>query len=294
MIAVLGATGRIGRHVAQELADRAVEARALVRHPDAAGVPLPAVHADLTDPRATRAALDGATRLFLVTSQGPDQDLLERCAVDAALEAGVEHVVKVSGGAASLGPNGVTATATAHWHTEQRIEASGIGFTFLRPSYLQQNLLEQMAPLTARTGLLVAPFAHAPIAMVDARDVAACAVAALVDPAPDDGAWQLTGPRGVRFDDLAAHLGARYVPVSARVAGRGLRRRGASADEVDHAVRMAAYFAAGADGAPTNDVLRLSGRDPRPVEHLLDEHRHRFAPATGLARLLSRSTTAED
>ena len=38
-----------------------------------------------------------------------------------------------------------------------------------------QNLLS--LPLTG--GLLLAPMGHAPIAMVDARDVAACAVAAL-------------------------------------------------------------------------------------------------------------------
>lgn len=290
MIAVLGATGRIGRHVADALADLPLEARALVRRPDSDDGPLPAVRADLRDEASVRAALTGASRLFLVTPHGPDQDLLEAVAVRAAVQAGVEHVVKVSGGAASLGPNGVTATATAHWRTEQLLEAAGTGFTFLRPSFFQQNLLTQVAPLVARTGALVAPFGHAPIAMVDVRDIAAGAVAVLTDPAPPSAAWQLTGPRGVTFDDLAAHLGVRYLAIPPRAAGRALRRQGAAASEADHAVRMATYFASGADGAPTDHVLRLTGRAPRPVEDLLDEHRGAFAPTTFLSRLLSTPT----
>jgi uncharacterized protein YbjT (DUF2867 family) len=265
VIAVLGATGRIGGAVARLIADEPVEARALVRDTDA-GVPLPTVRADLTDPPSIRAALEGASRLFLLTPHGPDQDLLEAAAIDAAVDAGVQHVVKVSGGAASLGPNGVTATARAHWACERRIEASGMGFTFLRPSMFQQGVLGLPRP---GGRLLLAPLGRAPIAMVDLRDVAACAVAALLDPEPISAAWQLTGPRGVTLEDVAACLGARYVPVPPKLAARRLGRAGASAFEVEHALRMAAYFAAGADGAPTDHVLRLTGRPARPVEALL-------------------------
>jgi uncharacterized protein YbjT (DUF2867 family) len=216
-----------------------------------------------------RAALDGAEQLFLLTPHGPDQDLLETAAVDAAVAAGVRRIVKVSGGAPSLGPNGTTPTAVAHWRSERRIEATGLGFTFLRPSMYQQGVLA--LPRPARR-VLVSPFGHAPIAMVDARDVAACAVAALTDPDPVDAAWQLTGPRGVTCDDIARHLGLRHVAISPRLAARGLARRGAPPWEVEHAARMAAYFAASCDAVPTDHVLRLTGRPPRPVEALLDEH----------------------
>lgn len=293
MIAVLGATGRIGRHVTQGLAGRSVEAVALVRRPESGGTPVPQVFADLTDPPSVRSALRGVSRLFLLTPHGPDQDLLEAVAIDAAVDAGVTHIVKVSGGAPSLGPSGPTATAAVHWHSEQRIERTGIGFTFLRPSFLTQNLLTMVAPLVAKAGLLVAPFGHAPIAMIDVRDVAASAVSALMDADPVNQAWHLTGPHGVTLDEIAGHLGVRYVSVGPRAAGRALARRGESAIEVDHAVRMGAYFAAGADGAPTDHVLRLTGRAPRPIQALLDEHRELFAPSTGLARLLSRTSIPE-
>lgn len=271
MIAVLGATGRIGRHVADALADRPVQARALVRRPTEVDLPLPTVGADLTDPGSVRAALEGATRMFLLAPSGPDQDLLEANAIAAAIDAGVEHVVKVSAGAASLGPNGVTATATAHWRAERLIEASGMGFTFLRPSMFAQGVLDLPRIGRGRATVLPVPFGRAPIAMVDLRDVAACAVAVLLDDTPATAAWQLTGPRGVTFDEVAAALGARYVPLAPTIAARALARRGAGAFEIDHAVRMAAYFASGADGAPTDHVLRLTGRAPRPIEALLTE-----------------------
>jgi NAD(P)H dehydrogenase (quinone) len=293
MIGVLGATGRIGRHVAAALADRPVDACALVREPGRDSLPLPAVHADLTDPASVRRALRGVERLLLVTPHGPDQELLEAVAIDAAAEAGVEHVVKISGGAASLGPNGTTPTAVAHWRSEQRLERSGMGFTFLRPSYFQQNLVSTVAPMVAKSGVLAAPFGHAAIAMVDVRDIAACATGVLTDSHPVSQAWQVTGPRGVTFDEIAAHLGARYLPIPPKLAGRALARQGATALEVDHAVRMAAYFAAGSDGTPTDHVHRLTGRRPRPVTALLDELRDSFSPTTGLARALSRTTIKE-
>jgi len=257
MIALLGSTGTIGRHVAAGLAERGAPTR-LLRRPQA----------DLRDPDSLRVALDGAEQLFLLTPHGPDQDLQETGAVDAALAAGVGRVVKISGGAPSLGPNGPTSTAVAHWRSERHIEDSGLRFCFLRPSFLMQNL-DAMA---SRAGLLLAPMGDAPIAMVDARDVATCAVAALLD-GRTDSAWQLTGPAGVTFKDVAAVMGARYVNVPPRMAARALRRRGASAFEIDHALRMAAYFASGADGAPTDAVRRLTGRAPRTVQQYLTENR---------------------
>lgn len=260
MIAVLGGTGTIGRHVTAGLAARDAPFRALGR-PDV----------DLRDPTSLLAALDGAAQLFLLSPHGPDQDLLEANAIDAAVASGVRRIVKISGGAPSLGPNGPTSTAVAHWRSERRIEDSGLEFCFLRPSFLMQNI----ATMTPKAGLLLAPFGDGPIAMVDARDVAACAVAALLDDDGGDGpvrvAWQVTGPKGVTFAVVARAMGVRYVDVPLRVAAGALRRRGASGFEVDHAMRMAAYFASGADGAPTDAVRRLTGHVPRTVQQFLLE-----------------------
>ena len=288
MIAVLGATGQLGGLVADGLARRDARACVLARR-QVRELPLPARYADLRDDESTETALAGVERLFLVTPHGPDQDLLEQTAIRAALRAGVQRIVKVSGGAPSLGPNGPTSTAVAHWRSERLIEASGIGFTHLRPSFFAQNLVERFAGPVRMLGLLPSPMGTAPIAMVDARDVADCAVAALLKPDADNRAWQLTGPAAVSTADVARHLGVRHVSIPAAVASRALRRRGASPFEVAHAAAMARYFASGADGAVTDHVRRLTGRPARPVGALLDERADDFAAATPLAHLLTRS-----
>jgi uncharacterized protein YbjT (DUF2867 family) len=292
MIAVLGATGRVGRHVVAGLAAAGAPARALVRNPDRADLPIEAVHADLRRPATLPDALRGVERLLVLTPHVPEQDLLEAAAVDAAASAGVRRIVKVSGGPATLGPNGTTATATAHWRGEQRIERAGLEFAFLRPSFFMQNLLETAAPAVSRTGVLSAPFGDAPIAMIDARDVAACVVAALLDDRPADRAWHLTGPRPITFPSITAHLGVRHATVPLRFTAAALRRRGVPAPAVEHSLRMAAYLAAGADGAVTDHVRRLTGAPPRTIEAFLDEHRDAFAPATPIARLLSTKKAA--
>ena len=277
MIAVLGATGTIGRHVAGGLADGSVEARALVRDPERADIPVPAVAADLRDPASLRSALAGAEQLFLLTPHGPDQDRHEAAALDAALDAGVRRIVKVSGAATTLGPNGPASTAIAHWRSESRIEESGLGFCFLRPSFLMQNLLSMAAPTVAESGILAAPMGRAPIAMVDARDIADCALAALADRDGPDRAWQLTGPRGVRFSQLARILGVPYVQPPPRLVARALRARGESDFEIEHSQRMTAHYASGAESVATDAVPQLTGHAARTVETFLGEQAQAFA-----------------
>lgn len=262
MIAVLGATGTIGREVAALLSSQEIPARAIVRSTSASDVPIETVPGDLFDRASLEQALDGATDLFLLTPHAPEQDQLERNALAAAIAAGVKRIVKVSGGAASLGPNGPTPTAIAHWQSEQRIERSGLRFQFLRPSFLMQNLLS----IPVIKGIMPAPMGRNPIAMIDARDVAASAVALLTSDDATDNAWQLTGPTSITFSDAARARGVHYVSIPPRIARKALIRRGASPFEVNHSMQMARYFASGADGSPTTAVEQITGRAPRSLQ----------------------------
>jgi len=296
VIVLLGATGTIGTHVARRLAELGADARAVLRDPSRLKAPIDATTGDLRDPASLRRAFEGAHRLLLLTPHGPQQDLHEAAAIDAAVAAGVHGVVKISGTAASLGPNGPTPTAVAHWRSEQRLERSGLRFWLLRPSFLMQNLLGTAAPVVRSTGVLAAPMGRGPIAMVDARDIADCAVAAMTRDDLPDGGWDLTGPRAVTYADVAAELGVPYVDIPRRVAAHALRRRGAGPWEVEHALRMAAFLAAGADGATTTGVTALTGRPPRSLREFVEEHAGAFGGVardrrpTRIARLLSPGT----
>jgi uncharacterized protein YbjT (DUF2867 family) len=256
MIAVLGATGTIGRQLVPLLDEQGSSARTIARPTG-----------DLMDRASLERAFEGASDLFLLTPHGPDQDAMERNALEAAQAAGVQRIVKISGGAPSLGPNGASAASVAHWHSEQRIEASGLKFQFLRCSFMMQNLLS--VPVIG--GVMLAPMGDGPIAMVDARDVASCAAALLARDDAPDGAWHLTGPSSVTFSDAARARGVKYVNVPPRIARAGLKRRGASPFEIEHSIQMSRYFASGADGSPTGDVAELTGNRPRTIEHFFQD-----------------------
>ena len=289
MIGVLGATGRVGRHVAAGLAERGVEARALVRRPEPRDLPLPAVHTDLSVPATLAPAFDGVERLLLLTAHGPDQDLREAAAIDAAVAAGVQRIVKISGGAPTLGPNGTTADRRRPLAQRAAHRALGPGLRVPAAVLLHAEPARRRRP--RRRG--------------DRRNRGAVRARADRDGrrprrrrlrdrgaarrATEPARWQLTGPRPVTFGAIARRIsGARYVNVPVKLAARSHAPPRSPAAEIDHATRMAAYFASGADSAATDHVLRLTGRAPRSIEAFLDEHASAFSPTTRLARALSQ------
>ena len=132
-LAVTGSTGALGGLVARELADLGVAQRLVVRSPERAPRldRADAVRAAYGDREAALRSLEGATTLFMV-SAAEAADRLEQhlTFVDAAADAGVEHVVYTSffGAAADC----TFTLGRDHWATEEHIRARGMQFTFLR------------------------------------------------------------------------------------------------------------------------------------------------------------------
>ena len=94
MILVTGATGSIGRALCQNLVHQNVALRALCRRPAqvheliASGIP--AVLGDLEDPASVALALEGCTKLLLLTAATPGQSEREVLAIDTAVRRGNE------------------------------------------------------------------------------------------------------------------------------------------------------------------------------------------------------------
>ena len=206
MILVTGATGKVGQEVVRQLAAANVPVRALVRDPERAShIRLPdvaIVAGDLGRPETLEPALRDVDRVFLLSSPDPDQVRLQGNLVDAARRAGVRHIVKVS---VAGGPDSGTRIGRWHWATEKQIEASGIAFTFLRPNFYMQQVLD-FAPSIAATGSFSLPVGTGQIAMVDARDVAAVAACALTEEGHRQRIYDLTGPAPLSFGDVADEL----------------------------------------------------------------------------------------
>ncbi len=147
-ILVLGATGHQGGAAARELVARGFSVRALTRDPDKPAarslVELGAavVKGDLDDPRSVRRAMDAVHGVFSVqTPYGPggaEREAQEGIAVvDAAKDAGVEHLVYSSVGGAERN------TGIAHFDSkyliEKRLRAAGIHATIIRPVFFMEN-----------------------------------------------------------------------------------------------------------------------------------------------------------
>ncbi|MFF8291008.1 NAD(P)H-binding protein [Streptomyces sp. NPDC016309] len=216
VVAVTGATGTVGRLVARGIAAAGgAEARLLVRDPAKAarlGLPGRAVGADFGDPDGLTGALAGAGALFVVTAD-PLRPEHDENVLAAARAAGVRRVVKLS--ALAVLDAGAQDPLT-RWQrdNEERLLASGLDWTLLRPRAFMSNALGWAASVRDE-GVVRALHGSGRNACVDPRDVADAAVRALLEPGHAGRSYALTGPEPLSAREQTEILG--------RVTGRALR-----------------------------------------------------------------------
>lgn len=203
MILVTGATGNVGAELVRMLAGTGQRVRALTRSGEFRGLPAGAEPAagDLNRPESLHAALTGVSGLFLLPGFTDMPGLLT-----AVRDAGVEHVVLLSGSSAAVGEVS-NAFARYMLESEQAVAASSVPWTFLRPFEFMSNTLRWASQL--RAGDVVrAAFAGAAAAVIDPYDIAAVAAVALTRPGHHGRSYSLSGPQALRPADQVAVLGA--------------------------------------------------------------------------------------
>ena len=220
MILITGATGTNGVELIRRLSDTAEPVRALVRDPAKAAALLPdtveLARGDLDDPAALDAAMADVEKVFLLCPVVPDQVQLEANVVESAKKAGARHIVKFS----VLHASEQSPSSLVRWHgqAERRIRESGLAYTFLRPNMFMQELLRQADSIRSR-GEFYLPVGQAKVSLVDVRDNAAVAAAALTEPGHAGKTYDVTGPAALSFAEAAEQLSAalgrsvRYVAV---------------------------------------------------------------------------------
>lgn len=273
MILVTGATGTIGSHVTRLLDERGVPFRAMSRNPGA----LPnGVRADFTDPAALATALESVEAVFLVTvppTPSPDHDI---ALVEAARTAGVTKIVKLSAIGTGEQVNGRTVGA---WHlaAEEAIAASGLAWTILRPPSFASNFLWYRALINAETPIPnMLGTARQPI--VDPRDVAAVAVAALTDPTHNGHRYDVTGPELLTFAEQATILERvlnRPVKTTDVDPAKQLSEAGTPPEAVP-AITTGIEWAHTGSAQVADTVPRLLGRPASTFEQWATDHRDTF------------------
>lgn len=271
LVGVTGATGHIGGGVARRLAERGVRQRLLVRDPRRAPDLPGAEVAHVEYGRDALAALDGVDVVLMVSgSESADRRAEHAAFVDDAAEAGVGHVVYTSFLGAS--PDATFTLARDHAHTEQRLRAAGVRWTFLRDS-----LYLDLLPLFADDeGVLRGPAGDGAVGAVARADVCDAATAVLLDPAHHAGrTYDLTGPELLTLDRLAAVVTevtgrpVRYVPETVEEAFASRARFGAPDWQVEAWVSTYTAIASGELARLSDDVERLTGHTPRSLRDVL-------------------------
>jgi uncharacterized protein YbjT (DUF2867 family) len=275
MILVIGATGTVGSEVVRQLVATGERPRALVRDPATArqrlGDQVEQVVGDLDRPETIAAALAGVDRVFLLTTQSSRQPEWERAVIGAAARTGVGQLVKLSVFRAN--EQSPLQVARQHGQAERVLAQSGLAATILRPVFFMQNLLAMV-----HDGAIATAAGDGRVAMVDARDIAAVAVATLTGGGHAGKTYTLTGPEALSFYQVASVLSrqtgrplrhVRVPPDKVRVALQG---RGLAAWYADDMAKLHSMLAVGYEEVVTDDIHRVTGRPPRTLAQFAGDH----------------------
>jgi uncharacterized protein YbjT (DUF2867 family) len=277
VLLVTGATGNVGREVVAALAARGEDVRAMVRDPARASAPdgVEKVQGDLELPESLTPALAGVRGVFLLGGWSDMPGLVRRIE-----RAGVERVVLLTSrcvvGGRSDNP------VTRMWlDAEAAVRGSGLGWTVLRPSGYQSNVLRWL-PQLKRGEVVRAPWPDVAIAAIDPADVAAAAAVALTEPGHTGAAYALSGPEPLTPGDQVATLARvlerplRYEPLSDEQA-RAAMAADTPAPYIDAFFRF--YSGGEFDDSPVLDsVRRLTGRPPREFAEWARTHAAELRP----------------
>ena len=275
-IAVTGATGALGGAVARLLAESGTPHRLLARHtaklPELPGTPVYA--ASYADREDAARALSGVRTLFMVSAhESPYRTKDHRTFVDAAVEAGVRHIVYTSFVGAA--PDAVFTLARDHWDTEEHIKSSGLDYTFLRDC-LYQDVLPSFV---GRDGVIRGPAGSGRLAAVARVDVARTAARILEAPQKHRGqVYSLTGPQALTFDEIAEILSrvvgstVSYYNESYDEAMASRQLSGVAQWQIEAWVSTYTAIAQGQMAEVSTDIERLTGVPPVRLHEYL-KHR---------------------
>jgi uncharacterized protein YbjT (DUF2867 family) len=281
MILLTGITGNIGGATARALLDKGVKFRALVRDPGKAaawaekGVEL--VQGDIEDAAAVKRALAGVDRALLVMPNGEHQEPAELAFTRTAKEAGLAWLIKLSS------PEAVRGTTSpiplAHIAAEDAIMASGMKWTFVRPSFYMQNFRGSVKSARA-TGKLSMPMGNGTVALTDNNDAGQFIAHILTDPnsAQHHGqCYDITGPDPVMtFHDVAKVIGevigqpVVYDDCDPKAFQEAIRPYHRNQWHSDAVARLFAEIANGATpGHKTDTFQKIMGRPGRSLKEYL-------------------------
>lgn len=284
-VLVCGATGRTGSEVIRQLRSAGVPVCAMTRSAESAQrlreEDLEAVVADLEDPASLPPALVGVDSVYVASPASPALPENEGNLARAAVDAGVGHLVKLS--VLGCSADSPLALGRMHHDGEQAVHSSGVRWTMVRPNGFMQNTLAWAGQIA--TGTVYGPVIDARWSIVDVRDVAAVAVAALRDPDSHAGeTYTVTGPEpsstreqvAVLAELLGRDIAVQEVPIAQAV--QSMIHDGVPEWNAERLGELFHLYAEGVAEQTSPDVAAITGNPPRDYRQFAIDHLEGFGP----------------
>lgn len=269
-ILVFGANGTVGVPLVQALLDRGEKAKAASRTGKVAngaeGVTFEfGKDADLSS------VLEDVDRLFLLVPTGQADCIASLSPI--IREASI-HPIKI----VFLSAFGADEHEDHEsYKVEQLLKSSGVIHISLRPNWFSDNF-HTFWKSDVMQGNLRLPAAHGRTSFIDARDIAACAVAALTADKFDGKAFELTGPESLDYEQAAEILSAatgRHIAYTPLAEDQYIKVRTDEGMPVGFAKTIARLFVpvrAGEYASVTDGVFEMTGVRPRTLADYARNH----------------------
>lgn len=284
MILITGASGTVGRSVLEEVVKTGKPVKAMYRSAeDARSAPpgVATVIADFADKASLANALEGVDAIYLVCSPIPQLVELENNVIDACKQAGVAYLLLNS----SLGA-GDYPKSFPSWHrkVEDKLKASGLGYTILRPNTFMQNMVTYYSESIRTQGAFYSSMGDAKISFIDVRDIAAAAANILTAPAAHARQiYELDGPEAFSFGDVAAMISkivgkpVQFVNIPEEAEGKAMLDLGMPEWQVNALLDLHRYYTVEKKGANITPVLEnVLGRSAIRMQQYLTDSKEAF------------------
>lgn len=269
-ILVTGATGTTGSRVVSGLRRAGVAVRAASRTPAPDRVVF-----DWQDTESHARVLSGVRAVYLVA---PVELELVTPFLEVASTERIRRVVQLSSSAVQRGDPGLGAI-------HDQIATSFPEHTILRPSWFMQNFVGEhpLAQGIRHRRELITATGEGRLGFIDADDIAAVAVQALLAGEPIAPELILTGPEALSYPQAAdlitdvSGTAVHHVDLSTEQYLRHLTAAGYPQDLATTLAALDNQIRNGAQNFVTDTVLHITGRSPRSLRRFLIEHRDALA-----------------
>lgn len=276
-IFVYGGTGLVSGFVVDRLLALGHEVYAGTRKPES-GKKAPNLYwvfADALEPNKGLDILDKVDRAFFLSPPGyTDQYAILNPWLEKAKSKKLDKFVLMS----AIGVDQAPPEAPFR-KLEIALENSGLPFMILRPNWFMQNFHTFWVTGIKNDGKIYFPGGNAKASFIDARDIAASAVAALLNDSWNGKGITLTGKEALTHEEVAKKisqatgLSIGYVDIDPKDFQKGLVGAGLSEDYANFMVYIAGALKEGYVSPVLSTVQELTGKEPISFSQYAEDHK---------------------